>query len=133
MPFNDVSPQTVPEFWADMDTFRMDFSLPHEINPHWTLSYEERESRVKKQQARFRSRQITVIDDFQQRVVEWDKPSETDAEMSKAKYFLYLLYSDIQSLINKQTYDFIKEHVDAITRHDMESVYNFAGSAIALG
>jgi hypothetical protein len=40
--------------------------------------------------------------------------------MNKAKYLLYLLYSDVQSLINRQTYAFVKEHMDSITRHQME-------------
>jgi hypothetical protein len=127
LPFNDVSPQTTPEFWADMDEWAMDFNVLPEIYFASSRGTKHLQRNVKGP----RARQVTIIDDFKQRVVEWNKPSKKNAAMSNAKYFLYLLYSDVKSLFNTQTYDFIKEHVDAITRHDMDSQYNFAGKAIA--
>ena len=54
------------------------------------------------------------------RISEWNRASDHNAQLSNAKYFLYLLYSDIKSLLSTATFEIMKEHVDAVTRHKME-------------
>jgi hypothetical protein len=118
-PFDEVRPKTRLDVWADLDDEPMDFNIPpSDFAPpnNWTQSQihliEQRSKRI-----------FQLKDDFDHRVVNWNKPSKANAKMSRAKFFLYLLYSDIQSLVNMQTFEFIKDHVDAIKRHEMNRIY----------
>ena len=116
-PYNDSSaPSATATSWADEDDFgffMMDFSLPP-----W-----ERRLPYKLKSPTHKAKQINILNVFANRVQIWTQPeSKYDqvTNMNKAKYLLYLLYSDVQSLINRQTYAFVKEHMDSITRHQME-------------
>ena len=116
-PYNDSSaPSATATSWADEDDsgfFMMDFS-----RPAW-----ERRLPYKLKSPTHKAKQINILNVFANRVQIWTQPeSKYDQvkNMNKAKYLLYLLYSDVQSLINRQTYAFVKEHMDSITRHQME-------------